>query len=365
MQERSHAFAMKSQIWLLDPRPNLPAIVAAVKAGFELSEASRTPVMLELRIRACHVHGQLHRDGQPAPPFTLAEAMATPARDVNRIALPPMSYAHEREKIERALAGGGALHRGATGSTSSSPSAAGSDIGIVVQGGHCNTVLRALERLGLADVYGRSQIPVYVMNVAYPVIDGEVLRFCAGKRAVLMVEEGQPNFIEQSAGDDPAPGRRADAALHGKDLLPLAGEYTRRRGARRRARASSSATAGSRRAATSAAADAEPHAPLAAPATLAADVHGAAARLLHRLPGAADLQRDEAGRARARRASRQRRHRLPPVLDPAAVPPRQHDDGLRPRHGRRVGVQRAGARADAPASARSASWATAASGTTA
>ncbi len=27
IQERSHAFAMKSQIWLLDPRPNLPTIV--------------------------------------------------------------------------------------------------------------------------------------------------------------------------------------------------------------------------------------------------------------------------------------------------------------------------------------------------
>ena len=36
------------------------------------------------------------------------------------------------------------------------------------------------------------------MNVAYPVIDSEVLRFCDGKRAVLMVEEGQPNFIEQN-----------------------------------------------------------------------------------------------------------------------------------------------------------------------
>ena len=34
------------------------AIVQAVKDGFELSEASHTPVMLELRIRACHVHGQ-------------------------------------------------------------------------------------------------------------------------------------------------------------------------------------------------------------------------------------------------------------------------------------------------------------------
>jgi indolepyruvate ferredoxin oxidoreductase alpha subunit len=50
MQERSHAFAMKSQVWLLDPRPNLPSIVRAVEQGFELSEATHTPVML----RAAH-----------------------------------------------------------------------------------------------------------------------------------------------------------------------------------------------------------------------------------------------------------------------------------------------------------------------
>src|SRR6202040_3029010 len=51
MQERSHAYAMKSQMWLLDPRTNLPSIVNAVEQGFELSEATHTPVMLELRIR--------------------------------------------------------------------------------------------------------------------------------------------------------------------------------------------------------------------------------------------------------------------------------------------------------------------------
>ena len=28
IQERSHAYAMKSSIWLLDPRPELPTIVA-------------------------------------------------------------------------------------------------------------------------------------------------------------------------------------------------------------------------------------------------------------------------------------------------------------------------------------------------
>ena len=67
IQERSHAFAMKSQIWLLDPRPNLKSIVKAVEDGFELSEASNTPVMLELRIRACHVHGSfIAKDNQAA-----------------------------------------------------------------------------------------------------------------------------------------------------------------------------------------------------------------------------------------------------------------------------------------------------------
>src|SRR5918993_574361 len=75
MQERSHAFAMKSQIWLLDPRPNLPSIVAAVKQGFELSEASRTPVMLQLRIRACHVHGQFTASDNRPPSFTLKQAL--------------------------------------------------------------------------------------------------------------------------------------------------------------------------------------------------------------------------------------------------------------------------------------------------
>ena len=67
MQERSHAFAMKSQIWLLDPRPNLPTIVDMVEKGFELSEASNTPVMLEVRIRACHVYGRFKTTRQRAP----------------------------------------------------------------------------------------------------------------------------------------------------------------------------------------------------------------------------------------------------------------------------------------------------------
>src|SRR6201997_2229110 len=81
MQERSHAFAMKSQIWLLDPRPNLLSIVRAVGAGFELSEASNTPVMLELRIRACHVYGSFTTRENARPPFSLKDALENPVAD--------------------------------------------------------------------------------------------------------------------------------------------------------------------------------------------------------------------------------------------------------------------------------------------
>src|SRR4249920_1990091 len=85
MQERSHAYAMKSQIWLLDPRPDLPTIVAAVEKGFQLSEASKTPVMLELRIRACHVYGSFTARDNARPAFSRKDALDNPVRDSDRI----------------------------------------------------------------------------------------------------------------------------------------------------------------------------------------------------------------------------------------------------------------------------------------
>ncbi len=223
MQERSHAFAMKSQMWMLDPRPNLPSIVAAVKHGFALSEASHTPVMLQVRIRACHVHGHFTASDNVKPAFTIKEALEQPRRDVDRIVLPPASFLHEQEKVrERWPAAVRYIQEAGLNEFFADGTA---DVGILLQGGVYNTVLRALERLGLADIYGNSQVPLYVMNVAYPVVDDEVRRFCADKRAVLVIEEGQPNYIEQNIATIL---RQAGipAALHGKDMLPVAGEYT-------------------------------------------------------------------------------------------------------------------------------------------
>jgi indolepyruvate ferredoxin oxidoreductase, alpha subunit len=223
MQERSHAFAMKSQVWLIDPRPNLPTIVGMVEHGFALSEASNTPVMLELRIRACHVYGRFTTKANVRPGFTLRDAMESPVRDVDRIVLPPASYLHEREKIETRwptavqYVRDHKLNEFFDGDLN--------DIGIVLQGGMFNTVLRGLELIGLANPFGTARVPLYVLNVTYPLIDSEFVQFCAGKRAILIVEEGQPEFIEQAVNTIL---RRADVQtrVHGKDMLPMAGEYT-------------------------------------------------------------------------------------------------------------------------------------------
>jgi TPP-dependent indolepyruvate ferredoxin oxidoreductase alpha subunit/Pyruvate/2-oxoacid:ferredoxin oxidoreductase gamma subunit len=99
------------------------------------------------------------------------------------------------------------------------------EVGIVVLGGLYNGLLRALARLDLADLAGNSRVPLYVLNVAYPLIPEEVSAFCAGKRAVLVVEEGNPEYIEQAVNVEL---RRADmhTRVFGKDCLPKAGEYT-------------------------------------------------------------------------------------------------------------------------------------------
>src|SRR5215475_11040828 len=57
IQERTHAYALKSTMVLLDPRPELANMVRMVEEGFALSEASNLPALMQLRIRACHLRG--------------------------------------------------------------------------------------------------------------------------------------------------------------------------------------------------------------------------------------------------------------------------------------------------------------------
>ena len=223
MQERSHAYAMKSQIWLMDPRPDLPTMVNMVERAFELSEASNTPVMVEVRIRGCHVHGRFKTKDNKKPAYTLREALENPVRDVNRIVLPPASFIHEKHKVEKRWPAAVNFIRDHKLNEFLGPEEA--DVGIILQGGMYNGVIRALQQLGLSDAYGNTRVPLYVLNVTYPLVDEEVVSFCSGKSAVVVVEEGQPEFIEQAL-NTMLRRRDLNTRISGKDVFPMAGEYT-------------------------------------------------------------------------------------------------------------------------------------------
>jgi len=224
IQERTHAFAMKSALWLMDPRPNLPTIVRMVEKSFELSEASNTPVMMELRIRACHVRGSFDTKDNIAPAISTRQLQMQAANfSYDRLSHPPATFRHEKLKYEvrqpaaRRFIVDAGLNEHLPGRHE--------DVGIIVQGGLTNTALRALQLAGLADGEGHTDVPMLVLNVVYPLVPEQIADFCRNKRAVLVMEEGQPDFIEQEIN---AHLRRAkvDTALHGKDLLPMGGEYT-------------------------------------------------------------------------------------------------------------------------------------------
>jgi len=223
MQERSHGFAMKSQFWLLDPRPNLPSITRSVEYGFELSEASNTPVMLMVRIRSCHVTGRFETRNNQSPKLTVSEALANPQSDFNRVVLPPMSYVHEQDKINNRRPSAEKFIVENNLNEVFGPST--SNIGIVTQGGMYNGVIRALQRVGLADIYGETSIPIYCLNVTYPLVASEFEQFCEGKDHILVVEEGQPDHIEQNLCSILYKAN-GTTKVFGKDVLPMAGEYT-------------------------------------------------------------------------------------------------------------------------------------------
>ena len=222
IQERSHAIAMKSQIWLLDPRPDLGRIVDLTEKAFELSEASQTPVMMELRIRVCHMTGSFVARDNRAPRHSTKGRDLRPSFDPDRISLPPATYVQETRKIEQRWPAAVEFIR-AEG-LNERFDGVHDDVGIVLQGGMYNTLLRTLQELGLADLFGDAKIPMLCLNVVHPLDPREIEGFCKGKKAVLVVEEGQPAFLEDAIKAILSDAE-ASTKVSGKDVLPRAGEY--------------------------------------------------------------------------------------------------------------------------------------------
>jgi indolepyruvate ferredoxin oxidoreductase alpha subunit len=225
LQERTHSAALKSSVPLIDPRNDLPSFARFVEEGFGLSEACHEPVFFSIRIRACHMRGTLTCKDNVRPAISMLSPLITPSFAIERINLPPFTYAMEAQKFEKRLPAARRYiveralnehHRGG-----------GGPVGIVMQGGLWNTTLRGLSVLGLADVHGRTPLPLLVLNVLHPLVPEELIAFLRDKRRVLVVEEGMPNYVEQTL-KAVAHDERLDVEICGKDVLSPHGEYVPR-----------------------------------------------------------------------------------------------------------------------------------------
>ena len=223
LQERTHAIALKSSIPLIDPRYHMDKLVELTEQAFELSEASRLPVIMALRIRAIHMTGSFICKDNRAPAYSAKNPYPRAIRDYGRIVLPPSTYTHEREKFATRLPAARrfivehGLNEHFAGD--------GGSTGIIMQGGQYGTVLRGLRLLGAADAFGNTGLPLLVLNVIHPLVPEQIEDFLRDKEHVLTIEEGNPAFLEQEVA---AITQRAGLScrIWGKDVLPMAGEYT-------------------------------------------------------------------------------------------------------------------------------------------
>jgi indolepyruvate ferredoxin oxidoreductase alpha subunit len=222
LQERTHSAALKSSMPLLDPRNSLQSFARFVEDGFALSEACNEPVFFSIRIRACHMRGTLLCKDNIRPAISMRAPLGAPSFSLERINLPPFTYAMEAKKFEQRLPAARRfilerrLNEHLPGSEA--------HLGIVMQGGLWNTTVRGLHLLGMADVQGRTPVPLLVLNAIHPLVPEELIAFLRGKKRVLVVEEGMPNYIEREL-KALAHEAHLDVEIQGKELLSSHGEY--------------------------------------------------------------------------------------------------------------------------------------------
>jgi indolepyruvate ferredoxin oxidoreductase alpha subunit len=168
------------------------------------------------------MRGTLRCKDNVRPAISMLSPLTAPSFSLERINLPPFTYQMEAQKFERRLPAARRyivehrLNEHFPGDET--------EVGIVMQGGLWNTTLRGLHVLGLADARGRTPVPLLVLNAIHPLVPEELIAFMRGKRRLLVVEEGMPNYIERELGAL-AHDAKLDVEIHGKDVFSPHGEY--------------------------------------------------------------------------------------------------------------------------------------------
>lgn len=221
--ERALPFALKSTMAVVDPRGDLEHVAKMVRVGFELSEYSNMPVMFLLSTRVAHIMNKMKCSDNQEAKISMLNRLDNLTTNLETIPLPPFTFDHEKKKYNERIPAAqkfildNKLNEFFDGDESS--------IGIITHGMIYNSLMRCLYNLGEANLYGETKLPILNLNVTYPLVPEEIILFLRDKKAVLIVEEGMPNLLEEQIRSI-TQRARLGLDIFGKDILPKAGEYT-------------------------------------------------------------------------------------------------------------------------------------------
>lgn len=225
--EKTLPYAVKSGMVVIDPPGQPGRMVDLIEQGFALSEASHMPVFYLLRTRTGNLKGTIRCKDNRAPAISTKNRLQTLETVRANIPQPPFSFVQEEDKFDHRLPAARQfimehhLNHLRLSGEAVAPA-------IITHGAIGNSMLRALQILGLADSQGRGDFSLLWLHVIEPLVPEQIAAFLEAHRRVLIVEEGMPNLIEQQVRAL-AHEMGITTEIHGKDTMPMAGEYTPQR----------------------------------------------------------------------------------------------------------------------------------------
>lgn len=221
--QRTLAWGVKSGLVVIDPRGDQQLLHRMVKEGMDLSRDSKCVTALLLRPQLSHTNAEIVVGENVVPAISTVRPVEGFKKDPTLFALPPFAQQQERDRYEVRLPTAARLtvERGLNEYFGD----AKARIGLITHGTTFNTTWRILERLGLADDGNAldTRLHLLQLNVINPLSEAQLLEFFAGKDAVLLMEEGQPDLLETQMR---ALLQRNGSSLnfHGHDIVPGIGE---------------------------------------------------------------------------------------------------------------------------------------------
>lgn len=221
--QRTLAWGIKSGLLVIDPRADQQLLHRMVKEGMDLSRDSKSVVALLLRPQASHTNAEIIVGDNVIPQVSTVRKVDEFKKDPTLFALPPFAQEQEKDRYLNRLPTAARLvvERGLNEYFGGERA----EFGLITHGTTYNTTMRVLSLLGMADEFGNldERLHLLQLNVINPLSESQIESFMDGKKSILIVEEGQPDLIEQQIRAL-ANKRGLTCRVIGHDMIPGIGE---------------------------------------------------------------------------------------------------------------------------------------------